>query len=89
MKQTMENMQVTYDDPIMILSNNTSAIHISNNPVMHYKKKRIPIKYHFLREHVVEKNIKMEYIGIKEQILDIFTNPPQERYFIIIDKDWD
>jgi hypothetical protein len=37
--------------------------------------KEIPIKYHLLREHVVEKNIKVEYVGTKEQVADIFTKP--------------
>jgi hypothetical protein len=39
------------------------------------------IKYHFLREHATEKNIKLEYIGKKEQISDIFTKPiPRETF---------
>ena len=31
---------------------NTSAINISKNPIMHSKTKHIPIKYHFLRDQV-------------------------------------
>ena len=42
---------------------------------MHSKRKHIPIKFHFQREHVTEKNIKLEYVGTKEQIADIFTEP--------------
>jgi hypothetical protein len=36
--------------------------------VIHSKKKHISIKYHFLREQVVEKNIRVEYVGKKEQV---------------------
>jgi hypothetical protein len=43
--------------------------------VMYSKTKHIPIKYHFLREQVVEKNIRVEYVGTKEQVEDIFTKP--------------
>ena len=75
MKQTLQYIQAKYDKPILILCDNTSAINISKNPVMHSKTKHIPIKFHFLREQVIEKNIKLEYIGTKEQIADIFTNP--------------
>jgi hypothetical protein len=64
---------VEYDDPIPIYCDNTSAINISKNPVMHSKTKHIPIKYHFLREQVSEKNIRVEYVGTKEQVADIFT----------------
>jgi hypothetical protein len=73
MKQTLTDIQVEYDDPIPIYCDNTSTISISKNPVMHSKTKHIPIKYHFLREQVAEKNIRVEYVGTKEQVADIFT----------------
>jgi hypothetical protein len=48
---------------------------------MHSKTKHIPIKYHFLRELVAEKNIKVEYVGIKEQVAYIFTKMlPREAF---------
>jgi hypothetical protein len=75
MKQTLTDIQVEYDEPIPIYCDNTSAISISKNPVMHSKTKHIPIKYHFLWEHVAEKNIRVEYVGTKEQVADIFTKP--------------
>jgi hypothetical protein len=81
MKKTLQDIQVKYDEPISIFCDNTSAISISKNPVMHSKTKHIPIKFHFLWEQVTEKNIKLEYIGTKEQIADIFTKPlPRETF---------
>jgi hypothetical protein len=81
MKQTLTDIQVEYDDPIPIYCDNTSAISISKNLVMHSKTKHIPIKYHFLREQVAEKNIRVEYVGTKEQVADIFTKPlPREAF---------
>ena len=77
----MEDIQVKYDEPIPILCDNTSAINISKNPVMHSKTKNIPIKFDFLREQVTEKNIKLEYVETKEQIANIFTKPlPRETF---------
>jgi hypothetical protein len=73
MTQTLQDMQVKYDEPISILCDNTNTISISKNSVMHSKKKHITIKYHFLREQTTEKNIKLECVGTKEQIADIFT----------------
>ena len=66
MKQTLEYIQVKYDEPIPILCDNTSAINISKTLVMHSKTKHIPIKFHFLREEVIEKNIKLEYVETKK-----------------------
>ena len=54
---------------------NTSAINISNNLVMHAKTKHIVIKYHYLRELEEDKEVKMEYVNTKEKIVDTFTKP--------------
>jgi hypothetical protein len=43
--------------------------------MMHSTTKHILIKYHFLREEIVEKNIRVEYVGTKEQVGDIFRKP--------------
>jgi hypothetical protein len=81
MKQTLTDIQVQYDEPIPIYCDNTSAISISKNSVMHSKTKHIPIKYHFPREQVVEKNIRVEYVSTKEKVADVFTKPlPRESF---------
>eukprot|EP00253_Pinus_taeda_P015531 PITA_15531 len=81
MKQTLQDLQVKFDEPIPIFCDNTSAISISKNHVMHSKMKHILIKYHFVREKVAKKNIKLKYVDTKEQIADIFTKPlPREAF---------
>ena len=81
MKQTLQDVHVQFEDPILILCDNTSAISISKNPVMHSKTKHIPIKYHFVREQVLGKIIKLDYIGTKDQVADILTKPlPKEAF---------
>ena len=51
-KQLLEGMKVEIKEPIDMFCDNTSAINISKNPVMHSKTKHIAIKYHFVRELV-------------------------------------
>eukprot|EP00253_Pinus_taeda_P012902 PITA_12902 len=81
MMQTLQDFQITCTPPISILCDNTSAINISKNPVMHSKAKHIPIKYRFLREQVLEQKIKLEYVPSKEQVVDILTKPlPRENF---------
>eukprot|EP00253_Pinus_taeda_P004443 PITA_04443 len=75
MMQTLQYIHITCTPPISILCDNTSAISISKNPVMHSKTKHIPIKYHFLREQVLEQKVKLEYVPSKEHVVDIFTKP--------------
>jgi bifunctional DNase/RNase len=81
MEQNLTDIQVEYDDHIPIYCDNTSAINISKNLMMHSKTKNIPIKYHFLWEQVANKNIRVEYVGTKEQVEDTFTKPlPREAF---------
>jgi hypothetical protein len=84
MKQTLTYIQVEYDDPIPIYCYNTSTISISKNPVMHSKTKHIPVKYHFPWEQVAEKNIRVEYVGTKEKLADIFTKPLPREAFVYL-----
>ena len=54
---------------------------------MHSKTKHIAIKYHFLRELVQDKEVKLEYVNTKEQIADIFTKTlPKHAFLYLRDK---
>ena len=66
-------MKEEINEPIVIYYDNISAINISKNPMMYTKKKHMAIKYHYLRELVQEKEVRMEYVNTKEQLADIFT----------------
>lgn len=57
------------------MCDNSSVINISINPFMHSREKHIAIKYHFLREKVDDKEVKVEYVGTSEQVANIFTKP--------------
>eukprot|EP00253_Pinus_taeda_P026336 PITA_26336 len=66
MKEDLKDLDICTDQPITVYCDNTNAISLSKNPVMHSRTKHIPIKYHFLREQVAEQNIVLEYISTKE-----------------------
>ena len=66
---------------IPILCDNTSAIAIANNPVQHTRTKHIDIRYHFLREHVMNGNVELHFVPTDQQIADIFTKPLDESTF--------
>ena len=73
--QLLKGMKVEITELVVMFCDNTSAINISKNTVMHSKTKNIAIKYYFVRELVQDKEIRLEYVYIKEQIVDIFTKP--------------
>ena len=66
LKQLLKGMKEEITEPIVMYCDNTSAINISKNPVMHPKTKHISIKYHFVRDLVQDKEIRLEYVHINE-----------------------
>ena len=69
---------------VILYCDNTSVINISKNLVMHAKTKHIVIKYHYVRELVEDKQVKMEYVNLKEKITDIFTKPYLKMHLSIL-----
>ena len=77
----LKDRRIEFSEPIFIHCDNTSTMNMSKNIVLHSKTKHISIKYHMLREKVIEKEIILEYVGTKEKIEDIFTKPlPKETF---------
>ena len=81
-KQLLAGMKVEIKDPVVIYYDKKSAINILKNPVMHSKTKHISIKYHFLRELVQDKEVRLEYVNTKEKITDTFTKPLPKDAFL-------
>ena len=85
----MEYLLVKYEHPIVINCDNTSAINMSKNPIRHSKTIHIPIKYHYIREQVSQKDVKLEYIDTKEQIADISPNHYLRNPLSVLDRKWE
>jgi hypothetical protein len=66
---------------VPLLCDNESAIRMADNPVEHGHTKHIDIQYHFLRDHQQRGDIKIAYVNTKNQLVDIFTKPLDEKTF--------
>jgi hypothetical protein len=64
-----------------IFCDNTSAIAITHNPVMHSKTKHIDIRYHFIRDHVMKGDIEIHFVPTDKQLADVFTKPLDDKTF--------
>ena len=74
----MRNQLVDYGlelEKIPIFCDNTSAIAITENLVQYSSTKHIDIRYHFIREHVMNGTIDLNFISSEKQLTDIFTKP--------------
>ncbi|KAJ9557778.1 hypothetical protein OSB04_012392 [Centaurea solstitialis] len=66
---------------IPIYCDNTSAIAIANNPVLHSKTKHIEIRYHFIRDHVMNGDVELHFVPTEYQLTDLFTKLLDEKRF--------
>jgi hypothetical protein len=57
----------------LIHIDNMAAKALASNPVFHQRSKHIDVKFHWLREKVEEKAVRLEYISTEEQRADIMT----------------
>ncbi|GJT65153.1 retrovirus-related pol polyprotein from transposon TNT 1-94 [Tanacetum coccineum] len=80
MKSQLSDYGIHYK-MVPIFCVNTSAIAISNNPVLHSRTKHIDIRYHFIRDHILKGDIELHFIPTENQLADIFTKPLDEPTF--------
>ena len=82
-KQTLKGFDVDFEC-IPIKCDNTSAINLSKNPILHSRAKHIDIRHHFLRDHIQRGEIVLDFVSTEFQLADIFTKPLNDERFSFI-----
>lgn len=82
LKQLMNDNGYEWLDPQIINIDNQSAIKLIKNPQFHKRSKHIDIRYHFIREKLVNKIIGVNFVPSKDQIADIFTKVLSKEIFV-------
>jgi hypothetical protein len=59
----------------VILCDNQSCIKMTENPVFHDNSKHIKIRYHYIRDMVQRRVVKIQYVGTDEQVANVLTKP--------------
>ncbi|XP_050909931.1 uncharacterized mitochondrial protein AtMg00810-like [Lathyrus oleraceus] len=72
---------------IPLRCDNTSAVNITKNPVMHSRTKHIDIQHHFLRDHVLKGDVEVTFVDTHNQLADIFTKPLAKEPFFKIQRE--
>lgn len=75
MKKLLKDINIELEEPILIYHDNAIIVRMSKNPILHSNTNHISIKYHIVREKLLEKEIRLEYVSVKHQIINFFTKP--------------
>ena len=70
------------ENPTVIQDDNTGCIALSKNPGNHGRTKHMDIKYHGLRENVLNKNVELQYCNTKDNVADMMTKGLPEKTFV-------
>lgn len=65
-----------------IYCDNSSAIKLSRNPVLHGRSKHIDVRFHFLRDLTRDGVVELIHCSTQEQVSDIMTKPLKLEVFL-------
>ncbi|KAK2970503.1 hypothetical protein RJ640_013575 [Escallonia rubra] len=80
LRKILEELHFKQEEATTIYCDNSSAIKLSKNPVLHGRSKHIDVKVHFLRDLTKEGVIDLIYCR-NDQVADIFTKPLKKAAF--------
>jgi hypothetical protein len=70
----MRDFEVRFER-VPLMCDNTSAISVAKNLVLHKRMRHLERRQHFLRDHVEKGDIEMRYTDTTGQLANIFPNP--------------
>jgi hypothetical protein len=77
----LRELGVSQKQPPVLWCDNIGATYLLLNPVFHARTKHIEVDYHFVRECVAQKLLRIKFIS-KDQLADIFTKPLPQPQFV-------
>ena len=82
MRRVLEKLGHFQSKCTTIFCDNSSAIKLSKNPIMHGRSKHIDVKFHFLRDLTREGTVELVHYSTQEQLSDIMTKPLKLEVFL-------
>ncbi|PWA98023.1 hypothetical protein CTI12_AA024020 [Artemisia annua] len=81
LRSMLKELHMEQEDATEIYVDNKSAIDLAKNPVYHDRSKHINTRYHFIRECIARKDVRVIHTRSEDQVADIFTKPLNEKDF--------
>jgi hypothetical protein len=66
---------------VQIYSDNQGCIALAENPEKHSRSKHIGVQYHYSRQLVEYKKIRLDYCPTEDMLTDVLTKPLGSRAF--------
>ena len=75
LRRLLSDFKFCQEEPTVIKEDNQGTIAIARNPVSHSRTKHIDIKYHYVRETILDGYVTLEYCSTEQMIADLLTKP--------------
>ena len=69
----LQEIYLSSSSPPLLWCDNKSAAHLATSPVFHARTKHIEMDLHFTRDHILCKQLIIQYILSSEQVANILT----------------
>lgn len=69
----LSELQISLTKPPLVFYDNISAKSLTQNPICHTHIKYIEIDHHFIKEQVMRCQLDIQFMHIKEQLVNYFT----------------
>lgn len=81
LRNVLKHLGFLQENHTEIYVDNRSAIALAKNLVYHERSKHINTHYHFIREHVKNKEVELFLCKSQDQLADIFKKPLKNDLF--------
>ena len=75
LRSLLSDMNFKLEQPTVIHEDNQGAIVLCSNPKFHPCTKHIDIRYHYIREKMESKEVKLKYCPTEHMIVDVIAKP--------------
>ena len=82
LRQLLQDIGFPQPEPSVVYEDNQGTIHLSNNPVTSNRSKHIDVRYHFVREQILNKTISLTYKETANMWADALTKGQPEALLV-------
>ena len=82
LRHLLTDLNIEPQGPMVIHEDNQSAIAMTKSPQFHRRSKHISIKYHFIRDVVMDGRVEVKYCPTQEMVADMLTKGLPKNVFV-------